>query len=134
MHTSLFTQMPVLLQEEGGGGGSAVLSIIWFIVGILMIVAMWKVFTKAGKPGWAAIIPIYNIIVILQMIGRPVWWVILFLIPFVNLIIFVMVCIDVAKSFGKGSGFGIGLWLLAPIFWLILGFGDTQYKGPAAAS
>ncbi|MCL4816967.1 MAG: hypothetical protein KJZ56_10035 [Flavobacteriales bacterium] len=100
---------------------------------VLMIASMWKVFTKAGKPGWAAIVPIYNIIVLLQIVGRPTWWIILFLIPIVSLIIMIMVMIDVAKSFGKGGGFAAGLILLGIIFWPILAFGDAQYVGPAAA-
>ncbi|MBV6462125.1 MAG: hypothetical protein HJHJAOHD_02268 [Flavobacteriales bacterium] len=107
--------------------------IIYLAIIVLMIASMWKVFTKAGKPGWAAIVPIYNIIVLLQIVGRPTWWIILFLIPIVSLIIMIMVMIDVAKSFGKGGGFAAGLILLGIIFWPILAFGDAQYVGPAAA-
>ncbi|CAG0980496.1 hypothetical protein FLAV_01741 [Flavobacteriales bacterium] len=111
----------------------AAVMIIYLAIIVLMIASMWKVFTKAGKPGWAAIVPIYNIIVLLQIVGRPTWWIILFLIPIVSLIIMIMVMIDVAKSFGKGGGFAAGLILLGIIFWPILAFGDAQYVGPAAA-
>lgn len=92
----------------------------------------WKIFTKAGKPGWAAIIPIYNLIVLLEVIGRPIWWIVLLLIPCVNIVAAAIINIDLAKSFGQGAGFGIGLWLLPYIFYPILGFGRSAYLGPAA--
>jgi len=106
--------------------------IFWLAVTILMIAACWKVFTKAGQPGWAAIIPIYNWYILCKIVGRPGWWVILFFIPFINFIIGIILCIDLAKSFGKGVGFAIGLILLGIIFFPILGFGSAQYQGPAA--
>jgi len=109
-------------------------SIIPLVLLIAIIAGMWKVFSKAGKPGWACIIPIYNIIVMLQIVGRPWWWLILLLIPIVGLVIAIIVSIDMAKSFGKGVGFGIGLALLGIIFYPILGFGSAQYQGPAAAN
>ena len=99
------------------------------VVGILVIAGMWKVFTKAGKPGWAAIIPIYNLIVLLQIAGKPLWWIVLFCIPIVNFVVAVMVLINVAKAFGKGTGFAIGMLLLGPIFIPMLGFGSAQYIG-----
>ena len=112
---------------------SPVVTIIGLLIGLLMIVAMWKVFTKAGQPGWASIIPIYNLYVWCRIVGRPWWWILLMLIPFVNFIILIILCIDMAKSFGKGAGFGIGLAFLGIIFLPILGFGSAQYQGPAAA-
>ncbi|HRG16690.1 MAG TPA: DUF5684 domain-containing protein, partial [Pseudomonadota bacterium] len=78
--------------------------------------------------------PIYNIIVLLQIVGRPVWWIVLMIIPIVSIVVAIIVSIDMAKSFGKGTGFGIGLALLGFIFYPILGFGDAKYQGPAAAS
>src|SRR6266446_4527142 len=108
--------------------------ICWTVYTVLMIAAWWKVFSKAGQPGWAAIIPIYNWIVWCKIVGRPWWWILLLLIPFVNLIILIILMIDLAKSFGKGVGFGIGLILLAVIFFPILGFGSAQYQGPSASS
>jgi uncharacterized membrane protein YoaK (UPF0700 family) len=84
---------------------------------------------KAGKPGWAAIIPIYNVIVLLQIAGKPLWWIILLFIPIVNLIMAILIGIAVAKKFGKSGGFGVGLALLGFIFYPILGFGDAQYQG-----
>jgi hypothetical protein len=115
------------------GGGSPVPGIIGLLIALLLIVAMWKVFTKAGQPGWASIIPIYNLYIWCKIVGRPGWWIILMLIPFVNIIVGIILCIDMAKSFGKGAGFGIGLALLGVIFLPILGFGSAQYQGPAAA-
>jgi uncharacterized protein DUF5684 len=107
--------------------------ICWSAFVILMIAAWWKIFSKAGQPGWAAIIPIYNWIVWCKIVGRPWWWILLMLIPFVNFIIWIILIIDLAKSFGKGAGFGIGLLLLPIIFFPILGFGSAQYQGPSAS-
>ena len=113
---------------------SPISMIFGLLVALLLIVAMWKVFTKAGQPGWASIIPIYNLYIWCKIVGRPGWWIILLLIPFVNIIVGIILCIDMAKSFGKGVGFGIGLALLGIIFWPILGFGSAQYQGPAASA
>jgi hypothetical protein len=106
--------------------------IFGLLIALLLIVAMWKVFTKAGQPGWASIIPIYNIYIWCKIVGRPWWWILLMLIPFVNFIIAIILCIDLAKSFRKGVGFGLGLVFLGIIFFPILGFGSAQYQGPAA--
>jgi len=106
--------------------------VVYFAVIVLVLASLWKVFSKAGKPGWAAIIPIYNMIVWLEICGRPIWWIILLLIPCVNIVIALLINIDLAKSFGKDVGFGIGLWLLGIIFLPILAFGKSQYVGPAA--
>jgi hypothetical protein len=110
--------------------------IFWIIciaIGIFYIATMWKVFEKAGKPGWASIIPIYNTIVLLQIAGRPVWWILLLLIPLVNIVIAIIVHIDIAKAFGHGVGFGWGLALLGLIFFPILAWGDSQYQAPQRA-
>lgn len=104
----------------------------WLAFFILVIASLWIVFTKAGKPGWAAIIPIYNIIVMLEIVGRPMWWIILLFVPLVNIIVGIMIAIDMAKSFGKGVGFGIGLAILSFIFYPILAFSDATYQGPSA--
>ncbi len=110
----------------------AIFWIIYLAVIIVIIAAFWKVYAKAGKPGWAAIVPIYNLIVLLEIVGRPLWWFFLFLIPGVNFIIGIIVDIDLAKSFGKSTGFGVGLFFLGFIFYPILGFGDAEYQGPQA--
>ncbi|MHB0981002.1 MAG: DUF5684 domain-containing protein [Thermoleophilia bacterium] len=107
-------------------------ALIGIAFGVVMLAAMWRVYTKAGEPGWAAIIPIYNIIVLLKIIGRPAWWIVLYFIPLVNFVVAIMVYDGLSKSFGKGTGFTIGLIFLGPIFLLILGFGSARYVGPAA--
>ena len=78
---------------------------------VFIIVSVWKVYVKAGEPGWACLVPIYNVIVYLKISGKPLWWIILFFIPLVNLIIALLVSIGLAKNFGKGGGFGVGLGL-----------------------
>jgi len=131
----LLLSIRVLVAQEPGtstGGGSPLPGIIGVLIALLVIVATWKVFTKAGQPGWASIIPIYNLYIWCKIVGRPWWWILLMLIPLVNFIVAIILCIDLAKSFGKGVGFGIGLLLLPFIFFLILGFGSAQYQGPAA--
>lgn len=100
---------------------------------ILLVIAMWKVFTKAGKPGWASIIPVYNVVVMFQIIGLNPWLLLLYLIPIVNFVVAIVFSImqasRLSKAFGKGTGFAIGLFFLNPIFLLILGFGDSKYIG-----
>ncbi len=109
--------------------------VLLFQLGIIVLViySMWKVFEKAGKPGWAAIIPVYNVIVMLDIVGKPWWWIFLLLIPLVNLFVSIYIGILMAKSFGKGTGFGIGLALLGFIFYPLLAFSDAEYQGPAGA-
>jgi hypothetical protein len=102
---------------------------IYFAVIAVTIYSLWKVFVKAGKPGWAAIVPIYNIIVLLEIVGKPLWWVVLFLIPVVSLVASIIVFIDLAKAFGKGAGFGVGLAFLPFIFFPILGLGEAKFLG-----
>jgi hypothetical protein len=121
------------MQSSGGGAGGVVVGIIYLAILVLMIASMWKVFVKAGKPGWAAIVPIYNIVVLLQIANKPIWWIILYCIPIVNFIIMIIVFVALAKAFGKGVGFAIGLLLLSVIFFPILAFGSAQYVGAGAA-
>lgn len=117
------------MMDSGG-----ILSLAVFLAVILFYVYVgWRIFTKANQPGWAAIIPIYNLVVILRIVGRPMWWIILFFIPAINLIPLVIIPFDLSKSFGKGTGFGIGLLLLGVIFYPILALGDATYQGPSAA-
>ena len=105
------------------------IGLIALAIFVAIIAGFWKVFTKAGQPGWAAIVPIYNLIVLLQIAGKPLWWIILFFLPFANLVAAVLVGLAVAKKFGKSDAFGLGLGLLAFIFYPILGFSDAQYQG-----
>jgi len=129
-----------LTDQAAAGGLMAAFAAYWVLLLLLTIItlwAYWKIFVKAGKPGWAAIIPIYNVIVLLEIVGRPVWWVVLLLIPFVNIVVYAIVIMDLATSFGKGLGFAIGLLLLPFIFMLILAFGSATYTSrnqPAAVA
>lgn len=126
--TDVTTNVSPAAAAGGAAGG-----FIGLAVAVVMIVSMWKIFTKAGQPGWAAIIPIFNIYILCKVAGRPGWWVLLMLIPFVNFIIAIILLIDLAKAFGKGVGFGLGLLFLGIIFFPILAFGSAQYVGRPAA-
>jgi hypothetical protein len=113
---------------------SGVGCICWAVIIILIVAGFWKTFEKAGQPGWAAIIPIYNLYILCQIAGRPGWWCILYFIPFVNIVVSLLIAIDVAKAFGKDAVYGvILLWIFQVVGFLILGFGDAQYVGPAKA-
>jgi Family of unknown function (DUF5684) len=98
------------------------------VVFVFSVIVGWTIFTKAGKPGWATLIPIYNTIVFLEICGKPVWWIILLLIPLVNIIIALILPFALAEKFGHGGGFGLGLLLLPIIFYPILAFGGSQYQ------
>jgi uncharacterized protein DUF5684 len=106
---------------------------------VLIMVSMWKIFTKAGKPGWAAIVPIYNVVVELEIVGRPTWWVLFFLLGFVPVVgsiatlgFAIVITNDLSKSFGKGIGFTLLLIFLPFIGFPMLAFGKSQYHGLAA--
>ena len=121
-----------VLQDDAGGligllfGGFSL--ICWGALLVLIIAGLWKVYAKADQPGWSAIY------VLTKIIGRPWWWLLLLLIPIVNFIVTIIMAIDLAKSFGKDAAYGIILlWLFNVIGYLILGFGDAEYQGPAAA-
>jgi hypothetical protein len=107
--------------------------IICLIIVVLVIAGVWRTFSKAGQPGWAAIIPIYNTYVLTEVGGSGILWFILMLVPFVNIIAAFKVCIDVAKKFGKGTGFGVCLALFGFVCFPILGFGSATYQGAPAA-
>ncbi len=118
-------------QDFEGFGTSGILFLIFIVVFYLYV--YWRIFEKAGKPGWAAIIPIYNILIMLSIVGKPWWWFLLFFIPGVNIIFLVWMVNLLSLSFGKGVGFTLGLLFLKPIFYPILAFSNAEYKGPAGA-
>lgn len=111
---------------------TAMAGVYWIIILIfilILIVSLWKIFEKAGKPGWAAIIPIYNIIVLLEIIDKPLWWIILFFIPCINIIAHILVSIELGKKFGKDIAWSIiFLVILGFIGYPMLAFGDAQYQ------
>ncbi len=112
----------------------AFFSIISVAILIFMIVANWKIYTKAEQKGWACLIPFYNFYVLLKIVGKPGWWLLLMFIPIVNFIIAIWVTNLLSISFGKGVGFTLGLIFLPFIFYPILGFGDAEYRGPVGLS
>lgn len=135
---SLINFVPFLAQQRSfdySSSGYTPGPVFWIceiVFAVLMIASWWKMFSKAGQPGWAAIIPIVNLYFFCKVAGRPGWWLILMFIPLVNFIIIIILCLDVAKAFGKGAGFGIGLIFLPFIFYPILAFGSAQYQGAPA--
>jgi len=104
--------------------------ICWLAIVVFLIAAQWKVFVKAGQPGWAAIIPIYNIYIMTKIAGKPGIWTLLCLLPIVNIIFSIWLYNMISKSFGHDEGFTVGLVLLGIVFWPILGFGSAKYQGP----
>lgn len=117
------------MDNEGGFFGLIVqLAVIAFF-----LATFWKIFEKAGRPGWAAIIPIYNVIVLLQIVGRPIWWIVLLIIPLVNVVIGFLLALDLSRSFGHDLAFALGLFFLGFIFYPVLAFSGATYRGPAAA-
>lgn len=99
------------------------------ILSVLIIAASWKMYAKAGKPGWGSLIPIYNVILLLEIVNRPMWWIALMFVPFANFIVAIILTVDLAKSFGKGVGFALGLIFLPFVFFPMLGFGSAEYQG-----
>lgn len=128
------TEMPQLTSEQAAllGGTLAVWGLVALVLIVVTFVAMWKVFEKAGEKGWKCLIPIYNTIILLKIVGREWWWILLMFIPFVNIVIWVIVMYDLSKSFGHGVGFTFGLILLGFVFLLILGFSEDRYRGPGS--
>lgn len=131
VHSFFLAQVEYSTSAEGKPPGP-IFWIIWAAFIIFMIASFWKLFSKAGQPGWAAIIPIVNTYFLCKVAGRPGWWVLLVLIPLVNFVIWIIISIDVAKNFGKGTGFGVGVAFLSFIFVPILAFGSAQYQGAPA--
>ena len=121
----------VVLQDAGVAAGLGLVALFVTMVPVLVVLAgLWKIFTKAGQPGWAAIIPIYNVYILLKIVGRPTLWLVGFLIPIVNFVVTILVTIDLAKAYGKGLIYAIGMLLIPFIFFPLLGFGSARYQGP----
>ena len=107
--------------------------IFYLVIVLLMIVSLWIIVSKAGRPGVSQIIPIWNIIELVRIAGKPLWWVIIILlIPIANLVLLIMVYHGISKAFGKDAGFTVGLVLLPVIFFPILAFGKATYTAPPA--
>lgn len=118
--------------DDGDGAYATTLLIVLLVCVLLVIVGWWKMFEKADEPGWKSIIPFYNLYTMLRIVGRPGWMLIGFFVPFVNILLWVIVMGDLAKSFGRGIGTVLGLIFLNPVFAMILGWGSAAYVGPTA--
>jgi hypothetical protein len=112
------------------GGMGVVGTFLYIVVIVFYLFCLWRIFAKAGKPGWAAIIPIYNLLVELEIVGRPWYWLLLMFIPIVDIVLGIIVLFRMAKVFGHGVGFGFGLLFLSFIFLPILAFDSSKYLGP----
>lgn len=121
----------LLADTTAAAGGPA--TVAYLVVLVLLVASVWAILVKAGQPGWAAIIPIYNLYVLTKVVGRPGWWVILYLIPIVNIVVLIILYNDLSRSFGKGVGYTFGIIFLPIVFLPMLGFGSARYEGPAAA-
>lgn len=118
------------VDSTSAAGLSGGIMFLYLAVVVYLIVTIWRIFEKAGQPGWAALIPIYNTYVLLKVVNRPWWWLLLMLIPLVNIVIWIIVALDLAKVFGKSTVFGVvGLILFTPVGYGILAFGSAKYLG-----
>ena len=112
------------------------MAIFILIILILTIIANWKIFSKAGEKGWKSIIPIYNTVILFKIAGLSGWWVLVYFIAAFIPDVGSLICLGItiylmyklAKSFGKGGGFTVGLVLLNTIFMMILAFGKAEYQ------
>lgn len=116
--------------SAAGAGTSTVIAFIYIAVLILLLVAIWKIYVKAGRPGWASLIPLYNCYVYYDIAMGNGWLFLLSFVPFVNIVISIIVTHRLSKAFGHGVGFTLGLLFLSPIFIPILAFGSSEYEGP----
>lgn len=129
--------LPLFAQDDAaaaaaGAGFGLMMIVCWLGMMVFFNWLMyWKVFEKAGQPPVMSLIPIVNLYYLFKIAGRPGWWLVLLLVPLVNIVILILVCIDIAKKFGQGTGFAVGLILLGIIFFPILGFGSAQYQSNA---
>ena len=122
--------MHAILTEETVDSATGLFSVGTLVAiiayGFLVLVAAWKMYDKAGQPGWTAIIPLLNVLALLRIVQKPWWWIFLLLIPFGNIAVIIIVDIEIAQRFGKGTGFGLGLAFLPYVFFPILGFGSAR--------
>lgn len=115
-----------MYSQEGPG---IISIIIYLIVMVVVVAGQWKLYEKAGKPGWACIVPIYGFIVLLEIINKPIWWIVLLIIPIANIIVLFLIYIELAKAFGKSAGYGVAMVFFGIVLIPMLGFGDAEYVG-----
>lgn len=128
---NLFAQT-YTVESNGASGLFTIYLLVVLAAVVVSIIGLWKMFEKAGQPGWAAIIPIYNLYILVKISGRPEWWLLLYFIPFVNIVVSLLIALDVGKRFGQSDVFSIiMLWLFSSLGYVILGFGDAEYRPTA---
>lgn len=103
------------------------LGLVALVVILAYPISLWKLYAKAGEPGWSALIPIYNLFIWIRIARRPVWWIVLLLFPVINFIISLVIGISFAKQFGKDWLWGVGTILLGFVFYPLMAFGDAEY-------
>ncbi len=113
--------------DNGAAGAGIGMTLVYLVIMVVLLVSYWKIFVKAGKPGWAIFVPIYNIIVMLEIIKKPLWWIILFFIPLVNIVIAIIFCIELVKAFGKPAVHAVLLIFFGIIYIPYLAFSDAKY-------
>jgi hypothetical protein len=132
-HMAMTTPTPTLTDAQVAGlvAMSGIYLVFGLILAVISVIASWKIFSKAGQAGWKSLIPIYNVYVLLQIVGRPEWWLLLLIIPGVNIVISLILSIDLGKSFGKSTAYSVVLlWLFSLVGYCLLAFGSDQYLGP----
>jgi len=131
-----FSTIPNQGMDAGMMAGLGIMSFLPIIALIVFqAVCYWKIFEKAGRPGWQGIIPIANMYFLTELVGKPLWWfIVILLVPCANIVFIILLNIELAKAFGKTTGFGIGLTLIGIVFLPILAFGDARYVGPAGGN
>jgi hypothetical protein len=125
---ALFATLLAQVGEGGDGGVLMIVPLLCLVVVVIVLAGCWKMFVKAGQPGWGILIPIYNGYLFIKVAGRPGWWLILMFVPLVDIIVGIIVTADIARNFGKGIGFLLGMIFLGFIFYPILGYGSAQYR------
>jgi len=124
--------LPWMLAQSSSQPGSPMMGLLFtgviLLVVLVTIMGVWRTFSKAGAPGWASLVPFYNFVVLCRMAGKPAWWLALLLLPFVGIVFGIIVMINVARNFGKGTGFAFGLILLPFPFFPMLGFSNAQFR------
>ena len=111
-----------------GAGIRGSFVILYLIVYVIEIVALWRVFSKANFPGWGALVPFYNTYLVCKVAGRPGWWMFLVLVPVLNIAILILLMVDISRNFGRSLGFAFGTLILPVVFVPILGFGSSEYS------
>ena len=125
MESTLYNEGAVLIDQIAGG-----VLVFYCLFSVFALIGLWKVYVKAGKPGWACLVPFYSQYCLFDIAFGNGWLFLLSFIPCVTIVMAIILCFKLAKAFGRGVGFGFGLLLLYPVFIMILGFGKSEYIGP----